>query len=220
MPRCCSCAPRKKLPPPITTATCTPSRTTSAIWRATRATTSGSNPTWPPPNISPPSLSSTREYLARPRCCADAFSGEGADTPLPLSVGSGLGAAAPATRDSLGSAIRLLACKCHPEGPHPERRFTSCLIAAQCGPGGVHYLRGWRLAPAPAGIVPGGAGAGAGSEHQMFERGMATGTRTNAGPRTQGLENKDLASPCDGADRSIDRRWALIAHASTPMRRN
>src|ERR1700688_4132799 len=65
MPRCCSCAPRKKLPPPITTATWTPLRTTSAIWRATRWTTSGSRPTCPPPNISPPSLSNTRPYCGR-----------------------------------------------------------------------------------------------------------------------------------------------------------
>src|ERR1700722_17210765 len=65
MPRCCSCAPRKKLPPRITTATWTPLRRTSAIWRATRWTTSGSRPTCPPPNISPPSLSNTRPYCGR-----------------------------------------------------------------------------------------------------------------------------------------------------------
>src|SRR3990170_4996130 len=62
MPRCCSSEPRKKLPPPITTATCAPVATTSAIWRATVSTTPGSTPTPPPPNISPPSLSSTRRY--------------------------------------------------------------------------------------------------------------------------------------------------------------
>src|SRR4029453_2272144 len=49
----------------MTTATCTPLRTTSAICRATWCTTSGSNPTSPPPNISPPSLSSTRESIGR-----------------------------------------------------------------------------------------------------------------------------------------------------------
>ena len=53
------------------------SRTTSAIWRATCATTSGSRPTCPPPNISPPSLSNTLEYFDRP-----------IGTPLAL-VGSG-----------------------------------------------------------------------------------------------------------------------------------
>src|SRR3954452_6600004 len=60
MPRSCSSAPRKKLPPPMTTAICAPDLTTAAIWRATVSTTSGSTPTAPPPNISPPSLSSTR----------------------------------------------------------------------------------------------------------------------------------------------------------------
>src|ERR1044072_9337789 len=45
--------------PPMTTDICTPPRTTSAIWRATACTTFGSTPTSPPPNISPPSLSST-----------------------------------------------------------------------------------------------------------------------------------------------------------------
>src|SRR5215470_1754233 len=64
MPRCCNSSPRKKLPPPMTTATCTPECTTSAICLATVCTTSGSTPTPPPPNISPPSLSSTRWYLA------------------------------------------------------------------------------------------------------------------------------------------------------------
>src|SRR3954451_14958737 len=53
----------------MTTATWAPLRTTSAICRATCATTSGSRPTCPPPNISPPSLSSTREYLG---CLASA----------------------------------------------------------------------------------------------------------------------------------------------------
>src|SRR3712207_4668433 len=66
MPPCWSCSPRKKLPPPITTAICTPVATTSAICRATASTTSGSTPTAPPPNISPPSLSSTRRYPGRP----------------------------------------------------------------------------------------------------------------------------------------------------------
>src|SRR5918997_2157989 len=64
MPRCCSPSPRKNLPPPITTATWAPVVTTSAIWRATVSTTPGSTPTDPPPNISPPSLSSTRRYPA------------------------------------------------------------------------------------------------------------------------------------------------------------
>src|SRR6478672_9867643 len=66
MPRCCSSAPRKKLPPPITRAICAPVATTSAICRATASTTSGSTPTAPPPNISPPSLSSTRPNPGRP----------------------------------------------------------------------------------------------------------------------------------------------------------
>src|ERR1700754_5038929 len=62
-----SSAPRKKLPPPMTMDICTPPRTTSAIWRATACTTSGSTPTSPPPNISPPSLSSTlRKPCPRP----------------------------------------------------------------------------------------------------------------------------------------------------------
>src|ERR1700755_317510 len=65
MPRCWSSEPRKKLPPPITTATCAPSLTTSASCRATASTTVGSTPTAPPPNISPPSLSSTRRKPGR-----------------------------------------------------------------------------------------------------------------------------------------------------------
>src|SRR3954468_19109597 len=60
MPRFCSSAPRKKLPPPTTTATCTPVRTTVAIWRARPCTTSGSRPTAPPPKTSPESFSTTR----------------------------------------------------------------------------------------------------------------------------------------------------------------
>src|SRR3954454_16045876 len=60
MPRSDSSWPRKKLPPPMTTATWTPDLTTSAICRATSWTTSGSTPTCPPPNISPPSFSRTR----------------------------------------------------------------------------------------------------------------------------------------------------------------
>ena len=62
MPRCCSSAPRKKLPPPVTTAICTPASTTLAISRAIFCTTSGSTPTLPPPKTSPESLSSTRSY--------------------------------------------------------------------------------------------------------------------------------------------------------------
>src|SRR6185312_7765931 len=65
MPRSCSSAPRKKLPPPMTTAICAPVLTTAAICLATVSTTSGSTPTPPPPNISPPSLSSTRLYPER-----------------------------------------------------------------------------------------------------------------------------------------------------------
>src|SRR5579875_3576484 len=64
MPRWLSSAPRKKLPPPTTIATCTPESTTPAIWRAIEATTSGSTPTAPPPKTSPDSLSSTRRNHA------------------------------------------------------------------------------------------------------------------------------------------------------------
>src|ERR1044071_1019567 len=64
MPPCCSSVPRKKLPPPITTATWVPVATTSAICRATARTTTGSTPTAPPPNISPPSLSTARRKSA------------------------------------------------------------------------------------------------------------------------------------------------------------
>ena len=62
MPRCWSSAPRKKFPPPVTTATWVPVRATSAISWAIRCTTSGSMPTLPPPKTSPDSLSSTRLY--------------------------------------------------------------------------------------------------------------------------------------------------------------
>src|SRR5437870_579127 len=60
---------------------------------------SGSSPTPPPPNISPPSLSSTREYLGRLSDSAAEypFSGENASAPL-VPVGS-------------CSVITLLACK-------------------------------------------------------------------------------------------------------------
>src|SRR5947209_3486425 len=60
MPPWLSSAPRKKLPPPMTTAIWVPSATTSAIWRARERTTLGSTPMPPPPNTSPDSLSSTR----------------------------------------------------------------------------------------------------------------------------------------------------------------
>src|ERR1700733_4990543 len=121
MPRCCSCAPRKKFPPPITTATCTPVRTTSAIWRATSATTSGSRPTCPPPNISPPSLSKTRVYLARLTGSPAGYwlSGRNASAPLVL-VGS-------------CSVIRLLAW----EGAirlSPRQHVPSCLMVALHSP--------------------------------------------------------------------------------------
>src|SRR3954467_4684473 len=62
MPRWAISAPRKKLPPPTTIATCTPVRTTSQTWRAMSATTSRSRPTSPPPNTSPESFRSTRLY--------------------------------------------------------------------------------------------------------------------------------------------------------------
>src|SRR6478736_6613578 len=55
-----SSAPRKKLPPPQTMATCTPSATAAAISAATRRTTPASRPIDPPPNASPDSFSSTR----------------------------------------------------------------------------------------------------------------------------------------------------------------
>src|SRR5215218_8294352 len=106
MPRCCNCAPRTKLPPPITTATCTPLRTTSAICRATRCTTSGSRPTSPPPNISPPSLRSTREYIGR----------IGGATPLVV----------------VGSAIRLLHRSSH-EIAIPELAGTASPILPHSG---------------------------------------------------------------------------------------
>src|SRR3954447_24296509 len=60
MPRFCNSAPRKKLPPPTTTAICTPRRVAVAICRAMPCTTSGSTPTAPPPNTSPESFSTTR----------------------------------------------------------------------------------------------------------------------------------------------------------------
>src|SRR6478672_9218682 len=60
MPRCWSSAPRKKLPPPMTTATSTPPRTASAICLAMPETTAGSRPMLPPPNTSPESLRRTR----------------------------------------------------------------------------------------------------------------------------------------------------------------
>src|SRR5262249_51736709 len=63
-------APRKKLPPPTTMHTPTPSRTTSAISVAMRWTTSGSTPTLPPPNTSPESLISTRWYAVTGRLLA------------------------------------------------------------------------------------------------------------------------------------------------------
>src|ERR1700736_132524 len=98
----------------MTTATCTPVRTTSAIWRATCETTSGSSPTCPPPNISPPSLSSTRVYLGR-----FGLSSGNASAPLVL-VGS-------------CSVIRLLAwegaIQLSPKTTIPKQQGPSCLMA-------------------------------------------------------------------------------------------
>src|SRR3954452_17211187 len=62
MPLCWSSAPRKKLPPPTTTATWVPDLATCAICVASPCTTTGSTPTLPPPNTSPESLSITRAY--------------------------------------------------------------------------------------------------------------------------------------------------------------
>src|SRR5690606_18161187 len=74
MPRSDRAAPRNMLPPPTTTATCTPSRTASAIESARWATTSGSMPSFSPPaNASPDSLSMTRFQRSRP------WRGEAAD---------------------------------------------------------------------------------------------------------------------------------------------
>src|SRR5690242_19974864 len=57
--------PRKMFPPPMTTATSTPSRTTSAISSAMRPIVSGSMPyPWPPASASPDSLSRMRRYAA------------------------------------------------------------------------------------------------------------------------------------------------------------
>src|SRR5262245_25018703 len=67
MPCRCSSAPRKKLPPPMTAATCMPLHTTAAIWRAIDWTTSGSTPTAPPPKTSPDSFSTTRRARGPPR---------------------------------------------------------------------------------------------------------------------------------------------------------
>src|SRR6266480_817006 len=66
MPDRWSSAPRNMLPPPTTTATWIPRRTTVAIWRANDWTTFGSTPTAPPPNTSPESLSTTRRVLGWP----------------------------------------------------------------------------------------------------------------------------------------------------------
>src|SRR5829696_1748012 len=62
MPAWLSSAPRKKLPPPMTTATCVPLATTSASCSAIPLTMSASTPTLPPPKVSPESFSSTRWY--------------------------------------------------------------------------------------------------------------------------------------------------------------
>src|ERR687886_765918 len=64
MPAWDSSAPRKKLPPPTTTATCVPPWTTSASWVAMLCTMSESTPTLPPPKASPDSFSRTRLYPA------------------------------------------------------------------------------------------------------------------------------------------------------------
>src|ERR1051325_2879968 len=65
MPRSLAGSPRKMLPPPMTTTTCTPRSRTSWIWQAMSWTESGQIPTpLPPPRASPLSLSSMRRYLA------------------------------------------------------------------------------------------------------------------------------------------------------------
>src|SRR5690349_18473637 len=67
MPRWLSSAPRKKLPPPTTMATCTPSLTADVTCLAMPLTTSGSMPICPPPMTSPESLSRTRRMRQRYR---------------------------------------------------------------------------------------------------------------------------------------------------------
>src|SRR4051794_12265000 len=67
MPRCRSSEPRKKLPPPMTTAIWAPASDTAAISPAIRDTTSGSTPSLPPPNSSPDSFSRTRWWAVTGR---------------------------------------------------------------------------------------------------------------------------------------------------------
>src|SRR4051812_28229258 len=85
MPAWDSSAPRKKLPPPMTTATCVPLATTSASWRAMPLTITGSTPTLPPPIVSPESLSSTRLY-PRPSAGAKAVGADSGASRLAMSV--------------------------------------------------------------------------------------------------------------------------------------
>src|SRR3981189_3139948 len=85
MPRSCSSAPRKKLPPPTTTATCKPRRTTVAICRARPCTTSGSTPILPPPKASPDNLSTTRRARTDPSN-ATPFGAECVFSPVPSTV--------------------------------------------------------------------------------------------------------------------------------------
>src|SRR3954447_19550483 len=102
MPRSASVCPRNMLPPPTTTATCPPLRTTSAICRAMVATVVGSMPSdSPPANASPESLSSTRlQRGASPERSA----GEGATV-----TGSSSGADWGSERAAVGgSAVRSL----------------------------------------------------------------------------------------------------------------
>src|SRR5258708_4908637 len=73
MPRADNAAPRNMLPPPTTTATCTPSRDASLISRAKCDTASGSIPSpAPPANASPDSLRTTRCQAGRSSICSPA----------------------------------------------------------------------------------------------------------------------------------------------------
>src|SRR5438876_5771046 len=73
MPAAPGATPRKILPPPITTATCTPSRTISPISATMRSITSRLMPYGSPPmSASPDSLSRTRLYAGSARTAAAA----------------------------------------------------------------------------------------------------------------------------------------------------
>src|SRR4051794_17869490 len=135
MPAWLSSAPRKKLPPPMTTATCVPLATASANCSAIPRTMSASTPTLPPPKVSPESLSSTRWY------------------PLPSAGWKAVGADSGGVVSVNASSLARIGCLILPHErtaplPGRERGRSSC-----AGPSGLADLEAGEPLHGQAGVV-------------------------------------------------------------------